>query len=359
MRMFALPIAERELLVLSRAGTTWRSRVGTSAVVFLFGVAFALLYHYGGQMAMAQAMRVIGVALSMMCLFAGVSLTADSIAEEKRAGTLGLLFLTHLSPLQIVLGKLVAHGVLGFYVVLCALPLLSMSMIFGGMSFTDVLLAVFVALNVLFFSAAVGLLASSICREKRRAGTLGMLILMLFWQGFAILALALRATGAPQLLVDVATPASLNLSRLSGFGVASLLPSTSMWWQVAWPQIAGWALVGLATWQLRRGWQDEPPRNRRGLRELWNTLSFGRPATRVKLRRKLLDRNPFMWLASRDRLQTLSVWIVSAFLLVVFGVQFSLSVIPQPQVITILAVSLAFVLQVTFSAAARTQLFRQ
>ena len=56
-------------------------------------------------------------------------------------------------------------------------------------------------------------------------------------------------------------------------------------------------------------------------------------------------------LASRDRLQTLSVWIVSAFLLVVFGVQFSLSVIPQPQVITILAVSLAFVLQVTFSAA--------
>src|SRR3954469_12240545 len=160
MRMFALPIAERELLVLSRAGTTWRSRVGTSAVVFLFGVAFALLYHYGGQMAMTQGMRLIGVFLSMMCLFAGVSFTADSIAEEKRAGTLGLLFLTHQSPLQIVLGKLVAHGVLGFYLVLCALPLLSMSMIFGGMRFMDVLLVVFVALNVLFFSAAVGLLAS-------------------------------------------------------------------------------------------------------------------------------------------------------------------------------------------------------
>src|SRR5687767_11398860 len=173
MRTLALPIARRELLVLSRAATTWRNRLTISAAVYLFGVIFALMYHYLGQIALSQVMRLIGVGLSLMCLFTGVSLTADSIAQEKRAGTLGLLFLTNLSPMEIVLGKLVAHSVLGFYTVLCALPLLSMSMIFGGMRFADVLLYLVLALNLLFFSAAVGLFASSLCRERKRANSIG------------------------------------------------------------------------------------------------------------------------------------------------------------------------------------------
>src|SRR6185436_5640500 len=105
MRMVALPIAGRELLVLSRAATTWRNRLANSGVIVLCGIGFAVLYHYAGQIGLAQAMRLIGVGLSIMCLFAGVSLTADAIAEEKRAGTLGLLFLTHLTPFAVVLGK--------------------------------------------------------------------------------------------------------------------------------------------------------------------------------------------------------------------------------------------------------------
>jgi ABC-type transport system involved in multi-copper enzyme maturation permease subunit len=186
MRMLALPIAGRELLVLSRAATTWRNRLRASGVVFVFGVIFALLYHYAGKMPLSQIMRLIAVGLSLMCLFTGASLTADSIAEEKRAGTLGLLFLTNLSRFEIVLGKLVAHGVLGFYTVFCALPLLSMSMIFGGMRFSEVLLYLISALDVLFFSAAVGLFASSICREKGRAAGLGTMIVMIFGGGTAI-----------------------------------------------------------------------------------------------------------------------------------------------------------------------------
>jgi len=180
MCMLSLPIARRELLVLSRAKATWRSRVSTSLAVSIFAVIFAMTYRFFGQAALAQAMQMLGAVLSMMCLFMGVSLTADSIAEEKRAGTLGLLLLTNLSPFEIVLGKLVAQSVVGFYTVLCVLPLLSMSMIFGGMRFTDVLLSVISALNLLFFSAAVGLVASSICSQKRSANTLGTLTVLFF-----------------------------------------------------------------------------------------------------------------------------------------------------------------------------------
>src|SRR5262245_19590518 len=101
MRMLSLPIARRELLVFSRARATWRSRLQTSLMVFVFAILFAAMYHFAGQRALAQAMRVIGGCLSLVCLFAGVSLTADSIAEEKRAGTLGLLLLTKQSPFEI------------------------------------------------------------------------------------------------------------------------------------------------------------------------------------------------------------------------------------------------------------------
>ena len=43
-----------------------------------------------------------------LCLLAGVLLTADCLSEEKREGTLGLLFLTDLKGYDVVLGKFMA-----------------------------------------------------------------------------------------------------------------------------------------------------------------------------------------------------------------------------------------------------------
>src|SRR5690242_13007186 len=187
MHMLALPIARRELLVLSRAPSSWRNRLVISVLVFAFGSGFAVLYRFAGQMALNQAMQMLGGGLSMYCLFVGVALTADSLAREKREGTLGLLFLTNLSSFEIVLGKLLAHSLVGFYSLLCVLPLLSMSMIFGGMRFSDVLLYMISALDTLFFSAAVGIFISSICREQRKANGYGMLIVVFFWWGMPVL----------------------------------------------------------------------------------------------------------------------------------------------------------------------------
>ena len=361
MHMLDLPIARRELLVLSRAGATWKGRLGTSAFVFLFGILLALMYHYGGQMALTQVMHMLGMGLSFMCLFAGVSLTADSIAQEKRAGTLGLLFLTHLSAFEIVLGKLVSHAVLGFYTVLCALPLLSMTMIFGGMRLADVLMYLISALNILFFSAAAGLCASSICHDKKRASSLGTLIIVFFWLGLPLLAVLLSSTGSPWWLVDLLTRCSVNLSTSPGFGVGlgRMLPSTSSAsWNLAWTHLLGWLFIGLAVWCLLRRWQDEPPAKRAIFRELWKAISLGSRATRLKLRRKLLDRNPFMWLASRDRLQTAMAWIASVCVLAFIGFTFSRGVL-RAEMLTVTGLAMSVLLQLTFSGAAGAQLFRE
>ena len=360
MHTLALPIARRELLVLSRASTTWRSRLGTSAMVFVFGILMAVVYHYAGQFGLRQVMHFLGVGLSLMCLFAGVSLTADAIAEEKRGGTIGLLFLTNLSSFEIVLGKLVAHAVVGFYTVLCALPLLSISMIFGGMRLTDVFTYVGSALNVLFFSAAVGLFASSFCRDKKRASTLGTLIVMFFWLGLPSMTLLLtHVLKAPQWLVDLVARLGVNLSSSFGVGLARLMPPTvSTGWSLAWTHILGWALLGLAVWMLPRRWQDDPPRKKFALREAWNVIALGTPRTRLKLRRKLLDRNAFMWLASRDRFQAIGPWIISVSVLGFLTLVF-LNVPWNPGKLIVMAMCLAVAQQVAFSSAVGTQLFRE
>jgi ABC-type Na+ efflux pump permease subunit len=354
MYMLALPIARRELLVLSRAAATWRNRAGTSLAVLLLGMVFAMLFNLAGQMALNQLMRLIGVGLSLMCLFMGVSLTADSIAEEKRSGTLGLLFLTNLSPFEIVLGKLIAHGALGFYTVLCVLPLLSLSMIFGGMRFADVLLHLVSALNLLFFSAAVGLFASSICREKRRANSVGTSIVVIFGLLLPWLALVLSSAGASPWLLDVLRRASVNPF---GFGMGRLPPSASILWNLIWPQILGWALIGLAAWRLRR-WHDEPAAKRWRLRDAWKAISYGRPAARLKLRRKLLDRNPFMWLASRDRLQIVWVWLISLSVIVFVASHWFRGPL-QPLLPIGTGIVIGLLLQLGFGQAAAAQLLRE
>lgn len=356
--MLALPIARRELLMLSRAGATWKNRIGVSIVVFGAGSLLAAMYHYGGQMALGTAVHFIGAGLSMMCLFAGVSLTADSIAEEKRGGTLGLLFLTHLRPIEIVLGKLIANGVAGFYTAMCALPLLSMSMIFGGMRFSEVVTYMVSALNALFYSAAVGLFASSLCRDKRKAGSLGTVIIIFFWMVLPGIALLLNATGAPQWAVNALAQLSINVFTPMSNAFPKMLPSGSRWWSLAWTQLLAWGFIGLTAWLLPRRWQDEPPKKRRLLRDWWRALSLGTPATRLKLRRKLLDRNAFMWLASRERLQALGIWIASLVVISFFGFHLFRGRVP-PELLIVLAIALAVVQQVVFSAAAGAQLVRE
>lgn len=356
--MLALPIARRELLILARASWTWQTRITTSIVVFICGAGFALLYDRLGQIGVVQAMHLLGVGLSFVCLFTGVALTADSIALEKREGTLGLLFLTHLSPFEIVMGKLVAYATAGLYTVLCALPLLSMTMIFGGVRLADVLMYLASALNLLFFSAAAGLFGSAICRDKKKAQSLGTLIIVLLWLVLPLLAVALNRFGSPRWLVEMLTRLSVNLPGATNLGIGRLLPSNSTGWNFAWTHFLAWMLLGITVWLLPHRWQDRPPRKRRRLRELWKALSLGTPARRLQLRRKLLDRNAFMWLASRERLQTFGVWLVMISLMSILIFQ-TLAAGLQPEMLIGVAVAVSFVLQMMFSGAAGAQLLRE
>src|SRR4026209_2138549 len=119
--MNVLPVISRELRVQARQPFTFRLRlfgvlslliasgwflVGISSEKNLGAVLFAILH------------RTLFCATLLLVTFSAV----DCLSRERREGTLGLLFLTPLRALDIVLAKVLAHGVRAVTLVLAVIP---------------------------------------------------------------------------------------------------------------------------------------------------------------------------------------------------------------------------------------------
>ena len=78
------------------------------------------------------------IALSIVAyiysLIVGAVATADCLSEEKREGTLGLLFLTDLKAYHIVLGKLAATSLGTIYGMLSIFPVMGVPLLLGGVA---------------------------------------------------------------------------------------------------------------------------------------------------------------------------------------------------------------------------------
>src|SRR5687768_1552612 len=96
--MTVLPVVLREMSVLARRKSTYWSRTVTGLVCLL--VMLWLLLVSRVQVSFSQMGASIFLFLSSLAfafaVLAGLHSTSDSVSEEKREGTLGLLFLTDL-----------------------------------------------------------------------------------------------------------------------------------------------------------------------------------------------------------------------------------------------------------------------
>ena len=133
--MTFLPIVARELRIASRRRSTYWLRSGAALVVMVIGTWFFLVAQNQppAQIALILFGLLTGGAV-LYCLFSGVRYTADCLSEEKREGTLGLLFLTDLKGYDVVFGKLVATSLNGFYGVLAVVPMLALPLLLGGVT---------------------------------------------------------------------------------------------------------------------------------------------------------------------------------------------------------------------------------
>lgn len=114
-----------------------------------------------------------GVALAQVCLITPL-LTAGSISGEKERQSYDLLVSSLLSPWQIVWGKLGAAMAYAGLLVLGTMPLISVAFLFGGVSLSEVVVALLALLVTALLYACVGLCWSSIARTSTVANALAL-----------------------------------------------------------------------------------------------------------------------------------------------------------------------------------------
>ena len=324
--MTFLPIVARELRVAARKRSTFWLRVVAALVAVVIGSGCLMLTKAGlfGTSSLGSVLFGALTWISLVAaLSAGLFFTSDCLSEEKREGTLGFLFLTDLRGYDVAGGKLLATSLRGFYALLAVLPILAVTLLMGGVAGAQFWKTSLALLNALFCSLAAGLFVSAISRDSQKAlaATLFLLLLFIFGGplGDAILA-GIKKRGFSAVL-SLSSPGYV-------FRTAGYWGRSPYWIGLLLTQAVAWLLFGLACALIPRTWQERAATKSAGTKGSAYAWKYGGARRRMKLRRKLMDRNPVLWLACREHWQSLGLWTIT----ILAGVGFALLTgFPLPQ----------------------------
>lgn len=316
-----LPVVERELRVASRRRGTFAVRAIAVAIALAAVTLVFLSQPVHPRNSIAQQSQSLFVTLTVLAflyaLLSGVMTTADCISEEKREGTLGLLFLTDLRGFDVIAGKGLASSLRAVSALVALLPLTAIPLLMGGVDAAAVVASAAVLLNTLFLSLAMGLFASAVVSDARRAAglTLSLLLvqILLLPLGWGILLEYLPRSwvggttttpggwGGPGMQFVLSLDPAVALGMAWRMGAASAVPAEDFWRALAWQHGLVWVFVGLACVILPRNWRDPVDAQRVGGR-----AGSGNRAART--RRGWLEEDPFVWLVLRERRSTVGLW---------------------------------------------------
>jgi ABC-type transport system involved in cytochrome c biogenesis permease component len=305
-----LPVVERELRVTARRGNTYWTRF-----LAALGALVICVWIWGwlteGQLPHARGLMLFrftaGLAF-LSAIRAGATVTSDCLSEEKREGTLGLMFLTNLKSYDVVLGKLAARSVNALYRLFSVFPILAVPLLMGALTLGEFWRMALVLTNTLFFSLAAGILISALSRQERRALLGTLLLILVITAGPPLLGLInwhnrTLPYNEQWLLSSAVYPWWLSFD--AGFKVKP----TMFWAACITTHVCGWAQLVGACLAVRNSWRDRPAVGQAALRrDRWRAWQFGHGAAGLAYRRRLLQVNPILWLVARDRLRQISVW---------------------------------------------------
>ncbi len=309
--MSFLPILERELRVASRKSGTYLLRL-LAAAGFL-GLTCALLLATS-KLPINQRSSTIFVAFGILallgCLLAGTFLTADCLSEEKREGTLGLLFLTDLRGYDIVAGKLAATSLNALYSLFAIFPILALPLLMGGITMEQFWRVILSFLGALGLSLAIGMFVSSMAFEARQAviGTfLGVFFVAGFIPGIWWLLASVFGINLKENFILNSTPV---LVFENAFDVYYHRGSSHhvFWTGLELSALLAVSLLLAASFILASQWRETrspaPPQPVRDPK-VRNASSAPEPGPVALIPRSpssiaLLNQNPSLWLASRD-----------------------------------------------------------
>ncbi len=311
--MTFLPIVGRELRVAARRTGTYGMRCATALAALAGGFwIYVLTYREAAQETGLALFVALSVLANVFAILVGLRSTADCLSEEKREGTLGLLFLTDLRGYDIVLGKLAATSLNAFYGLLATFPILGISVMMGGVTIGEFGRVVLVSVNNLLFSLAVGMLCSSISRDDRRALG-GTFLVLLLAAGLPLAGMLIKSLGhqpgPPNLAFFLPSPSFTCFTAFDAIYSQSR-GAQSFWVSAALVHGLAWLCLGAAAWITPRTWQERATAGRQGFNARWRQWLCGSPDQRAERRHRLLDINPMLWLTSRERFKEL--WILAA-----------------------------------------------
>src|SRR5882724_8378530 len=310
--MTFLPIVARELRVASRRRGTYWVRTGAALAVVVLGTWIFLMM--GERPSREIAIALFGVLTGtavIYCLLNGVRSTADCLSQEKREGTLGLLFLTDLKGYDVVLGKLAATSLNGLYGVLAVVPMLAIPLLMGGVTLGEFGRMALVAVNTLFFSLGAGIFSSAISRSAQKAMGLTLFIILFFTLGFPLYASWSVLFGRGRAVETFFMLPSVGFNYFRALESPFQAAKNEFWISLAVIHALGWLFLLLAALIAPRTWQDKPAGVKKlRWRDRWILWSYGDLNERVSFRRRLLDQSAFFWLSARARLKPTYVWAV-------------------------------------------------
>lgn len=176
--MSAWPVIERELRIRSRKHAVYFGRVaavgiGVTAIApRLLGTGVAAGPATGRFMLNA----LVATAFAISC--GSCLLTSDAIGAERREGTLPLLFTTHLSSIDVLVGKLVPAGIVALCALVAFVPAFMLAGLIGGVTAAETVRKGLAVVDGLFLSLAIGLLVSAHENDRFRAARIAILVTM-------------------------------------------------------------------------------------------------------------------------------------------------------------------------------------
>ena len=385
--MNLLPIVERELRSAAHKATSYWVRPCVALLAFVASSASLLTPRFGRFGLSQMGPELLGwlSALGFLyCLLAGLHFTADCLSEERREGTLGLLLLTELSPLDVVLGKLTATSLNAFYGLVAFFPMLALPVLLGGVTGSGIGKLTLVLTNTVFFSLATGMMASAVSHRETQAQrlaarlllamTCGLWPLIVLWlvrrrfksvrppgQVPAVWALAIVLYAALVFVIysrglPLAVPAGIHYATLLlpspafayYLGFHPQLPSATQyfWGSLVATNLAGWAFLLFASRSVRSlsAEQGAPSDSQSKEAKVHKRSGIEVPVRDSENRARLLEQNPVQWLASLGSRTRACVWWLSVFyILGTFGMFAAPSVISGRAGGPLLAIALGFV----------------
>lgn len=188
------PIVKKDLQVAARSmRLSWGLFAYEAVLTMAFLLALIFIqsevsYVYSNNNVYGYLVYLFPVlAIVQVCIVALIVpiITASSISGEKERQTFDIMLTTCMSPIAIVLGKVVSAVLRILFYVVAGMPIMALSFVVGGMSWSNLFYFLLALILFAVFSGSIGVLCSSLCRKSISA------VIMSFGFYFVIYALTI------------------------------------------------------------------------------------------------------------------------------------------------------------------------